>query len=146
MAIWKIPVRWECGGTVLVEAPTLEKAAELAQEADFPDEDWRDDEVYVEDETDEYIRKYDNNDQPDEEITAENEIYSPREKVKIIATGEIVTVYGRRVVSDGTVIYGCKSDSGGTTIGGYVRNEARFHMQEYTKKELRRAEIESTQT
>lgn len=111
MALWSIPVRRECCGTVLVEAPTLEKAVELAPEANVPDEDWCGDEVYVEDETNEYIRKYANDDQPDEEITAENEIYSPREKVQVIATGEIVTVCGRSVESNGTVTYWCKFES-----------------------------------
>lgn len=87
MAIWRIPVKWECGGSVLVKASTLEKAVSLASEANFPDEDWCDNEVYVEDETNEYIRKYYNDGQLDEEITAANEIYSPREKVRVIATG-----------------------------------------------------------
>lgn len=42
-------------------------------------------------------------------------------------------------------MYGCKLDSDGITMGRCGHNEARFHVQEYTKKELYRAEIESTQ-
>lgn len=135
MALWNIPVRWECGGAVNVEAPTLEKAIELAQYAPFPDEDWSDDSVYVDDEASEYIRKYDNDNQPDEKITSANEIYSLHEKVQVIATGEIAMVCGYRVESDGTVIYGCKIISDGS-------NEERFHVREYKKKELRRAQCE----
>lgn len=70
MKRWKIPVSWEMFGIVEIEANTLEEALEMAWDdfVDIPDNgnyidaSWR-----VDDENPEYVRKWFNDDQEDEE-------------------------------------------------------------------------------
>lgn len=130
MALWDIPVRWGCGGTVSVEAPTIEKAIELAQFAPFPNSDWDDDEFYVDDLGCDDTRRYYNNDQPDEEITSANEIYSEGEEVQVIDTGEIVEISSYDIDQSGIVSYWVKSCG------------ERRATKKYARKNLRRAKFE----
>lgn len=73
MKTWKIPVCWTMMGVVTVEADTLDKAIEIAQDDEgiiplpdngtFLDGSWEVD-CYDED----YLRKYYNNGQYDEDV------------------------------------------------------------------------------
>lgn len=130
MALWDIPVRWECGGVVSVEAPTIEKAIELAQYAPFPDSDWSADEFYVDNLDCDDMRNYYNNDQHDEKVTSANEIYSEGEEVQVIDTGEIVEIFSYDIDQNGTVSY-------------WVNNcGEHYAVKKYTRENLRRAQFE----
>lgn len=70
MKEWKIPVRYEKDGFVIVEANTLDDAlyeAENCSLSDIQDEEYVWDSMQIEIEDPEYIRKQYNNGQEDEE-------------------------------------------------------------------------------
>lgn len=95
MALWQIPVHWTVGGVAKIEAPTLEIALNLINEAPFPDGyDWSEDE-FIPDDDIEHIRDWYNANQADEGITSDNRIISVGETVRVIDTDEICTVKRR---------------------------------------------------
>ena len=69
MKTWKIPVIWKMYGTVEIEANTLEEAFELAEDdpIPLPDGDYVNEFWKVDSEDEDFVRKYYNDGQEDEE-------------------------------------------------------------------------------
>ena len=122
MALWRIPVHWTVGSIAEIEAPTLESALDLINDAPFPSGyDWHEDEFVPDDDID-FIRSEYNGNQTDDVITSDNRPISEGEKVEVIETGEICTVKFRRYRDDGWLYW---VTSCGGALSKYYRNQIR---------------------
>lgn len=68
MKTWKIPIAYSMAGTVKIEANTLKEAINIAldDETELPDNAYYIDGSFGVDESEEFIRKYYNNNQKDD--------------------------------------------------------------------------------
>ena len=122
MALWRIPIQWTVGSVAKIEAPTLELALDLINEAPFPSGyDWNEDEVVPDDDVD-FIRSEYNGNQTDDVITPDNRPISKGEEVEVIETGEICTVKFRGYRDDGWLYL---VESCGGALNKYYRNQIR---------------------